>query len=309
MILLSKTLRYFIVTAQEQSIRLAALILCITPSPLCRTIKLFEISLGHKLFTRTSSGLKLTDYGRELYDTLLPLYAEVSSLEKRLINKPPDYKRPVNKLKIGIDHHDYAYLSPILSSSFFKNSEENISLEYFSPNEVNITDALKNGICQIFFSSKHIECGPEVFHIALPTDTMMLAVKRDSFTQFASQTEALSGKVLVQYEQYEQYHNNAESLEIEKYLSSNKVNIKRINIPELYVQLAMIEKGDAVGLMPSSVNSIISERNYQIKLIPFLCGHKYLTIERNVYFMNNSQKFIENNILPMIAKKTESLAG
>lgn len=306
MILLSKTLRYFIVTAQERSIRLAALILCITPSPLCRTIKLFETNLGHKLFTRTSNGLKLTDYGRELYDTLLPLYAEVSDLEKKLINKPPAYKNVENKLKIGIDQHDYAYLSPILSSSFFKNGGKNITLEYFSPEEINISDALKNGICQIFFSSKHIECGPEVFHIALPIDTMMLAVKHDSVAQFDSQTEALSGKVLVQYEQY---HDNAESLEIENYLSSNKVNIKRLNIPELYVQLAMIEKGDAVGLMPSSVNRIISERNYQIKLIPFLCGYKYLTIERNVYFMNNSLHFIENNILPIIAKQTESRAG
>jgi|SRR5476651_907577 len=306
MILLSKTLRYFIVTAQEQSIRLAALILCITPSPLCRTIKLFETNLGHKLFTRTSNGLKLTNYGRELYDTLFPLYAEVCNLEKKLINKSSTYKNTSNKFKIGIDHHDYAYLSPVFSSSFFNNEEKNISLEYFPPDEVNIIDALKNGVCQVFFSAKHLECGPDILHFSLPTDTIMLAVKRDSFVQFDSQAEAFSGKALVQYEQH---HNDAATIDIESYFSTSKINVKRLNVPELYVQLAMIEKGDAVGLMPSSVNSIISERSYRIKLIPFLCGYKYLTIERNVYFMNNSQKFIENNILPIIATKSESLVS
>lgn len=306
MILLSKTLRYFIVTAQEQSIRLAALILCITPSPLCRTIKLFEMNLGHKLFTRTNNGLKLTDYGRELYDTLLPLYAEVTCLEKKLIKKDSSYQYANQRFKIGIDHHDYAYLSPIFSSSFFKNGEKNVSLEYFSSDEVNIIDALKNGVCQIFFSTKNIICPPEMFHISLPTDTIMLAVKRDSFTQPTSQAEMFAGKTLVQYEQH---HHDAAGVDIDHFLASKKIDVKRLNIPELYVQLAMIEKGDAIGLMPSSVKSIIDERRYQIKLIPFLCGYKYLTIERNVYFMNNSQSFVENTILPIISKKVALLAN
>src|SRR5471030_402172 len=135
MILLSKTLRYFIVTAQEQSIRMASLILCITPSPLCRTIKIFELNLGHKLFTRTSNGLKLTAYGRDLYTILLPLYQEMCEIEKKVIKKNHDIQNNGVNIKIGLDHHDYSYMSPLFSSPFFKEVKNNISLEYYPPIE------------------------------------------------------------------------------------------------------------------------------------------------------------------------------
>ncbi|WP_413736996.1 helix-turn-helix domain-containing protein [Sodalis sp. RH21] len=304
MILLSKTLRYFIITAQEQSIRLAAMILCITPSPLCRTIKIFELNLGHKLFTRTNTGLKLTSYGHDLYDKLLPLYLEMCDLEKSLIKKDDIRKKKILQFKVGLDHHDYSYLAPLFSASIFQKENNNVSLEYFSPEEKNINELLRNGSCQIFFTQKKIQCQADVEHVNLPNDIIMMVTQMGAAINDTSPTEALSGKTLVQYE------SSAEDnilRDINSYLSKNKISLKRLNIPELYVQLSMIEKGDAIGLMPSSVKNIIDERNYKIKLSPFIFEQKNLTIERNVYFLKSDKTFIENNILPIIELEGEYL--
>ncbi|WP_032486460.1 LysR family transcriptional regulator, partial [Yersinia pestis] len=86
MLLLSKSLRYFIITAQKESITLAADKLCITASPLSRNIKELEMKLGCELFTRTSKGILLTSSGHFLYDKIIPVYNEIIELEKELIS-------------------------------------------------------------------------------------------------------------------------------------------------------------------------------------------------------------------------------
>lgn len=297
MILLSKTLRYFIVTAQEQSIRMAALILCITPSPLCRTIKIFELNLGHKLFTRTNNGLKLTNYGRDLYATLLPLYQEICEIEKKVIKKTHQIQSGKASIKIGLDHRDYSYLSPFLSSPVFKDAKNNISLEYFTSDETDIGDILNKGLCQIFFTQKKIQCPPGLIHQTLSTDVIMLAVKSDLKTEDYSQNELFMNKILVQYEA----NKNEEIFDdIEGYIANNQLNPKRVFIPELYVQLSMIEKGDAIGLMPSSIINIINDRNFKVKFIPFDCDDKKLVIERHIYYTPAHQAFMEEKMMPLI---------
>jgi len=306
MILLSKTLRYFIVTAQEQSIRMASLILCITPSPLCRTIKIFELNLGHKLFTRTSNGLKLTVYGRDLYTILLPLYQEMCEIEKKVIKKTHDIQSNSVNIKIGLDHHDYSYMSPLFSSPFFKEAKNNISLEYYPPIETNISDILTKGICQLFFTQKKIQCPTGLMHQTLAADVIMLVVKTDLRISDYSQNELFRKNILVQYEP-QQNENVFE--QIEDYILSNKLSTKRVYIPELYVQLSMIEKGDAIGLMPSSVINIVNERNFKVKFLPFECDNKQLMIERHIYFHAAYQEFIEEKILPLITHRSKCLVS
>jgi len=304
MILLSKTLRYFIVTAQEQSIRTAALILCITPSPLCRTIKIFELNLGHKLFTRTNNGLKLTNYGRDLYATLLPLYQEICEIEKKVIKKTHQIQSGRSSIKIGLDHRDYSYLSPFFSSSVFQDTKNNISLEFFSPETIDIADILNKGLCQIFFTQKKIQCPPGLIHQTLSADVIMLAVKSDLKTEDYTQNELFMNKILLQYESQQ----NEEIFDgIEEFISKNRLNPKRVFIPELYVQLSMIEKGDAIGLMPSSLLSIIDERNFKVKLVPFDFDDRKLVIERHIYYTLAYQEFLDQKLLPLIIKYDKCL--
>ncbi|WP_170975427.1 LysR family transcriptional regulator [Martelella alba] len=305
MILLSKTLRYFIVTAQEQSIRMAALILCITPSPLCRTIKLFELNLGHKLFTRTSTGLKLTNYGRDLYATLLPLYQEICEIEKKVIKKNHEPRNGNMNIKIGLDHHDYSYMSSIFSSPVFKDSRNNVSLEYYSPNETNIDDILERDLCQMFITQKSVKCSSEVLHQTLSADTIMLAVKSDLRTSLLKQTDLIKNNILLQDAPYQ---NDSTYEKIEEYLAKNRLTPKRVFIPELYVQLSMIEKGDAISFMSSSVSNIINERNFKVKLIPFEYNGAKLFTERHVYYTRLYQDFIEEKLLPLIVNQDKCLA-
>lgn len=298
MILLSKTLRYFIITAQEQSIRLASMILCITPSPLCRTIKMFELSLGHKLFIRTSNGLKLTSYGSELYETLLPVYQEVCELESKILKKNSRNNVSSSKFKLGIDHHDYSYLSTLFSSPLFKDAKKDISLEYFSPESTNMDDLLRNGLCQVFFSDKKLSYAQGVIHKEISEDAIMLAIKSGIDDKVININELIIDKPLVQYEMQ---LNEKVSQEIESHLESNKLKLKRLIIPELYVQLSMIEKGDAIGFFPSSIKFIIEERDYKIKMLPFIFNGKELFIQRHIYYLKSNQDFINSNLLPLIS--------
>jgi hypothetical protein len=118
-------------------------------------------------------------------------------------------------------------------------------------------------------------------HQTLAADVIMLVVKTDLRISDYSQNELFRKNILVQYEP-QQNENVFE--QIEDYILSNKLSTKRVYIPELYVQLSMIEKGDAIGLMPSSVINIVNERNFKVKFLPFECDNKQLMIERHIYF-------------------------
>lgn len=58
-----RTLRYFLITAQERNFTKAANKLCMAQPPLSRQIKLLEEELGVTLFIRNSRQLQLTEEG------------------------------------------------------------------------------------------------------------------------------------------------------------------------------------------------------------------------------------------------------
>lgn len=295
MILISKTLKYFIVTAQEQSIRLASIILCITPSPLCRTIKMFEMRLGHKLFVRTSNGLKLTSYGSELYATLLPLYQEVCELEGKILEKKNKNHYTAPLFKLGIDHHDYSYLSSILPSFPFK---KDITLEYYSLEITSIDEVFKGGICQAFLSDRQMRCPPGVKHKLLSEEPLMLAVGKGVSCQERPTDELLVGKTLVQYEAP---HIGKINYEIDAHLTANNITLERLLVPTLQAQLSMIENNEAIGFFPASVKKFIEEGHYKIKLLPFKFRKKEIVIQRHIYYLEDNGNWIEKFIAPAMA--------
>ena len=72
-----RRLKYFIVTAEERSISRAAERLHITQPPLTRHIQSLEEELGARLFTRTNSGVELTQAGTALLDHARNINAHV----------------------------------------------------------------------------------------------------------------------------------------------------------------------------------------------------------------------------------------
>ncbi|MDR5017962.1 LysR family transcriptional regulator [Yersinia rochesterensis] len=79
---ISKNLLVFITTVQEGSLTNAAIKLFSTPPPMSRSIKILEEELGFKLFTRATSGLKLTDKGSKFYKDIFPTYTRLVEMSK-----------------------------------------------------------------------------------------------------------------------------------------------------------------------------------------------------------------------------------
>jgi len=83
MLLVSRQLYYFIITAEMHSLKDAASRLCITPSPLGRSLANLESELGVRLFYRSADGISLTPQGEQLYRSVYPVYQQLAQLKDR----------------------------------------------------------------------------------------------------------------------------------------------------------------------------------------------------------------------------------
>ena len=76
-----QTLKYFLTVAREENFTRAAQILHVTQPALSKQLKLLEGELGKKLFTRQSSGIRLTDEGKLLKKRA----ADLVELEEKIL--------------------------------------------------------------------------------------------------------------------------------------------------------------------------------------------------------------------------------
>ncbi|PHM66691.1 LysR family transcriptional regulator [Xenorhabdus stockiae] len=84
---ISKDLENFMAVARNKSINKASKELFITQSPISRSLKKLEFSLGVKLFVRKSQGLVLTEEGERLYNKIFSLYEQLKDIEVDYKNK------------------------------------------------------------------------------------------------------------------------------------------------------------------------------------------------------------------------------
>ncbi|MGJ0579617.1 LysR family transcriptional regulator [Xenorhabdus bovienii] len=87
----SKELLNFIAVAKNKSINKATQERFITQSPICRSLKKLEFSLGVKLFERKSQGLVLTEEGECLYNKVSSICEELESIENDYKNHKSPY--------------------------------------------------------------------------------------------------------------------------------------------------------------------------------------------------------------------------
>nr|WP_272903019.1 LysR family transcriptional regulator [Xenorhabdus sp. Sc-CR9] len=80
-VFISKELANFIIVAKNKSINKATKELFITQSPISRSLKKLEFSLGVKLFVRKSQGLALTEEGEYLYNKVFSIYEQLKNIE------------------------------------------------------------------------------------------------------------------------------------------------------------------------------------------------------------------------------------
>ncbi|WP_197063159.1 LysR family transcriptional regulator [Rahnella aquatilis] len=83
-LLLTKKMKYFMVTMDTCNFSKAADSLCITRSPLSKVICEIEGVLGGKLFHRKYNELQPTDLALEWYEKIKPLYTELLRMESEI---------------------------------------------------------------------------------------------------------------------------------------------------------------------------------------------------------------------------------
>jgi LysR family transcriptional activator of nhaA len=94
-----KHLFYFHVVAEEGSLVKAARRLGVTEPSISEQIKKLEIAFGRRLFDRTSSGLRLNDAGRAVYEHTSVMFLASARLARRF--SPSQQEQPV-VLEVGI---------------------------------------------------------------------------------------------------------------------------------------------------------------------------------------------------------------
>lgn len=77
-----RVLRYFVSAAQSHSISAASKNLFVTQPTLTRQFRELEEEIGHQLFERSKSGIKLTPKGQIFYERAVEILAMVSRLEE-----------------------------------------------------------------------------------------------------------------------------------------------------------------------------------------------------------------------------------
>ncbi|AHK21909.1 helix-turn-helix domain-containing protein [Yersinia similis] len=80
-VFISKELLNFITVANVKSLGKASELLFVTRSPICRSLKKLEHTLGVKLFIRKGQGLILTEDGIILYNKVFTLYCQLDELQ------------------------------------------------------------------------------------------------------------------------------------------------------------------------------------------------------------------------------------
>ncbi|WP_404273329.1 LysR family transcriptional regulator [Yersinia similis] len=118
---ISKNLLVFFTTVQEGSLTNAAMKLFTTPPPMSRSLKILEEELGFKLFTRTTSGLKLTLEGAAFYQEIYPTYVRLTEITK-------NYKKNKNGIIHIATYQMNSLHAGVICDYFIKKGNLNIEL-------------------------------------------------------------------------------------------------------------------------------------------------------------------------------------
>lgn len=129
-------LRYFYKLAQCLNYRLAAEQLLISEPALSKQIRLFEDSVGTKLFKKIGRNIQLTDEGKQIAQGVGDVLREIDSLNTQINQLKNPYEQ---KIKIGISGNQIIY--PYVK--MLKNDFENIQVYISEMETSSVIDLLK----------------------------------------------------------------------------------------------------------------------------------------------------------------------
>lgn len=287
MMFASKQLCHFITTAQLLSITKAAERLCMTTSPLGRSIARLEDRLGYKLFTRLPAGLRLTKRGEELYHDIQPYYLQLMALEKNHLRIDNSV---TNTLKIATDG---------LYSGFCTTLADKLSalcisqyLQMQTLPVAHMVDALKQQQVDICIVSAPLLDEKALRSIMLPPESVKLAVPTD-----LAQSNPLTLLRELPRAQYNILPDNEYTHAVQTWLRQADIPSHTLRFPEMSQRLRMVQLGLAVSLVAESVKYMFSDADMCLLDLPT----DFPLIQRYVYCLEANYTRLEDILSLLLA--------
>ncbi|MFZ7223909.1 LysR family transcriptional regulator, partial [Avibacterium avium] len=126
-------LKYFLIAAQAGSFTKAAAQLGVSTSALSHSIRKLEEELKIKLFNRTTRSIATTEAGEQLFQQLLPLFAQIDDH----INALSRFRNSLNG-KLRINGADYAFM--VLWEKFDSFMQRHPEVELELTSDMKFTD-------------------------------------------------------------------------------------------------------------------------------------------------------------------------
>jgi len=134
-----KQIEFFVAACENKSLSKAAEKLYTTQPNVSKVIKSLEDELGKHLFERTSKGLRLTDYGKSIYEYALDILKNASLITNT------EFIKQENILRLS------AYQSHVIARIIVKLYKEcdNLKIEYFQGTVEEISSNVAQGVSEI----------------------------------------------------------------------------------------------------------------------------------------------------------------
>lgn len=234
-------LYYFHVTASEGSVKGAADRLGVTQPTVSEQVRMLERSLGLPLFERTSSGLRLTQRGREAYEHTTAMFLAGERLLQALA---PSGTPPAVSLRVGISSAVSRmtaadFLMPVLT---FEKCRPSIRTGDF--NDL-LRDLRAHEIDVLIGETEPIEAARPEIDLAVVHRPALLAITNPASTP-SSDWSDLS---LLDYRSASAYHWEVDTFLKEKGLRPSVMG----ELDDAFLMLEAVARGNFVAFVPKSV--------------------------------------------------------
>lgn len=277
----------FQAVVEQGSFRKAAEVMNLTPSAVSHAISAMEQELGFTLFTRSKSGISLTNYGETLQPYINAVLSSEESLNQAVFNLNGLQQGIV---KVGCFSSVCTNWMPDIIQSF-KEEYPGISLEIYQGTYADVSEWIKNGTVDMGFLS--VSSAKDLPIVPLYRDPLLCVVPK-GFPKNPS-TEAMT--IAEMHDKVFVSQMESTDADIQKFLQDNGLNVRSsYHVVDDLSQIAIVAKGLGICIMPKMVMNDIPYMVDMYSTNPQACRIIGISV-RNPNFMAPAVKTLYEHII------------
>jgi DNA-binding transcriptional LysR family regulator len=282
----SRQLKAFLLTARFQSFSRAADQLFITQSGMSVLVRELEAQLGFRLFERTTRKVTLTKFGSKF----LPIADKsLLELEQGAANIGRSASAEKGELSVGATPFVAADLLPAALAAYALRSPE-LHVRLIDAEGARLIEMLQAGELDVALSAMHHDT-PGVRRTPLVRFSLVVIAARDAASRLATEVhwDELARERLIGFPT----NNPIRELVDEHLLRAGRAEPPEIVCNYLETQLAMVEVGAGVAVVPSFVMHACAKRAITIHelVAPRITGNLYWLVNRARKLPQGSEGF------------------